>query len=641
MPRRTAELGNDKTTVATHRSQSSPEPIASEQGAMVDSLLSFQRSRGNRFVRQWLATAGIQRSHGGGQLAHDLTRTVQSGGAEPAAQTRLHVSDPGDRFEQEADRVADEVMRMAEPEISRPGTSHRMSISRACSQSGGKIGRQSMEEDEEKINRQAIEEEEEKIVQSKDAGGQKSEVSANIHGQINALRGGGSPLAESARAFFEPRFDSDFGDVRIHTDSRAAELAKGMNALAFTVGRDVAFGAGRYSPDSSEGRKLLAHELTHVVQQTGPVQRKTAGDGLHNRCRRSVEDRDRSHLSGKSQATQRVGRLKAPPSIQRRLVTFGTLPDVNALLGLLGPAAGLTLTLNVATNQTRIAAVLPGAPRSAALRTRLTTIINHATQHAEIIVARGQPQVVVGAFPTPDDLTVTRVQQVDIDDILAIEAGAADSGVVVAAHEIEENFRAHGLPAVAGVHRFRQTHQQAVALENQVAAQLIGPGRRVAEVIVNTGPTTRTVVFDYENYYLVFTLSLTAATQDQRVTSSRRAAPVVVSARTIDNFASGNNAVPAAGAATIAAAAADVAANPTSTVLIEGFADSQGAAAANLTVSRNRATRAQASLVAAGVGANQIHTEGRGANNFVAANDTPANRALNRRVVITVRRPGP
>lgn len=649
MPRRTAEQGNnDKTTVTKPRSPSSSEPLASERSGMVDSILSFQRTRGNRFVRQWLATAAIQRSQGRRLLAHE-----KGDGKAITAQTRLRVSDPGDHFEQEADRVADEVMRMAELEVSKPGSACRIGISRARSQCDGigrqaidedeqKISRQAVDEDEEKISRQAVDDDEEKISrQAREAGGHNLEVSGEMHGQINALRGGGSPLEESARTFFEPRFDCDFSDVRIHTDSRAAELARGMNALAFTVGRDVAFGAGRYSPDSAEGRKLLAHELTHVVQQTGPVQRKTPNDGLHNSCRRAVENDVRTRLSGGAHASRRVGRLKAPRSIQRRLVTFGTLPDVNALLGLIGPAAGLTLTLNVANNQTQIAAVLPGVPPSPALRTQLTTIINHARQHAEVIIARGQPQVQVGAFPQPSDLTVTRVQQIDIDDILAIDAGAPGNGVAKAAHEIQENFQAHGVTPVAGRDRFSRAHERAVAAESAVTAQLIGPGRRDGGVTINTGAGTTTVIQDFENYYLVYTTSLVAATQDVTVTSARRAAPVVISARTIDNYASGATAVPAAGAGTIALAAADVAANPTSTVMIEGFSDSRGSAAGNLTSSRRRAERARAALVTAGVGTGQIRIEPRGATNFVAPNNNAANRALNRRVVITVRRPGP
>ena len=92
-----------------------------------------------------------------------------------------------------------------------------------------------------------------------------SPMAANIQN----LRGGGSALLAGTRAFFEPRFGVDFSQVRLHTDTRAADTAKSINAKAFTVGRDIAFGAGQYVPQSPEGKRLLAHELTHVVQQNG------------------------------------------------------------------------------------------------------------------------------------------------------------------------------------------------------------------------------------------------------------------------------------------------------------------------------------------------------------------------------------
>jgi hypothetical protein len=79
----------------------------------------------------------------------------------------------------------------------------------------------------------------------------------------------GQPLATSARAFFEPRFGYSFEHVRVHTGPAAAESAQAVNALAYTVGRDIVFGAGQYASDTTAGRRLLAHELTHVVQQKG------------------------------------------------------------------------------------------------------------------------------------------------------------------------------------------------------------------------------------------------------------------------------------------------------------------------------------------------------------------------------------
>jgi outer membrane protein OmpA-like peptidoglycan-associated protein len=83
----------------------------------------------------------------------------------------------------------------------------------------------------------------------------------------DVLSSSGQPLDAGTKTFMEPRFGYDFSQVRVHTDARAAESARAVNALAYTVGRDVVFGNGEYEPGTSEGRRLLAHELTHVVQQ--------------------------------------------------------------------------------------------------------------------------------------------------------------------------------------------------------------------------------------------------------------------------------------------------------------------------------------------------------------------------------------
>jgi hypothetical protein len=91
-------------------------------------------------------------------------------------------------------------------------------------------------------------------------------VPSIVHGVLNSS---GQPLDAGTRAFMEPRFGHDFSQVRVHTDARAAESAQSVNALAYTVGRNVVFGVGQYAPATSEGKRLMAHELTHVVQQTG------------------------------------------------------------------------------------------------------------------------------------------------------------------------------------------------------------------------------------------------------------------------------------------------------------------------------------------------------------------------------------
>ncbi|RZN35500.1 MAG: DUF4157 domain-containing protein [Methanophagales archaeon ANME-1-THS] len=92
--------------------------------------------------------------------------------------------------------------------------------------------------------------------------------------EILARKGSGRPLEPEVRRFVEPRFGYDFSKIRIHTDSFAARTAHDLGAEAFTIGRDVFFGTGRYNPSSSEGRRLIAHELTHVVQQMPLLSKK-------------------------------------------------------------------------------------------------------------------------------------------------------------------------------------------------------------------------------------------------------------------------------------------------------------------------------------------------------------------------------
>lgn len=181
-------------------------------------------------------------------------------------QTKLTVSEPGDSHEQEADRVADEVMRMAAP-------AHNTAVPQ--------IQRKCDSCEEEEISRKTDEEEkeEETPVQRKAANQNASPNSSFAKGEIST--GNGQSLPASARSFFEPRFGSDLSDVRIHADAEAARTASDLGARAFTTGRDVFFNSGQYAPDAFEGRRLIAHELTHVFQQNeaGETQIHRQGDG--------------------------------------------------------------------------------------------------------------------------------------------------------------------------------------------------------------------------------------------------------------------------------------------------------------------------------------------------------------------------
>lgn len=93
--------------------------------------------------------------------------------------------------------------------------------------------------------------------------------------------GGGSPLDRDTRGFMESRLGADFSDVRVHTDGKATESARSVQAYAYTVGNDVVFQSDKYSPESESGQRMLAHELTHVVQQrSGPVDGTPAPGGI-------------------------------------------------------------------------------------------------------------------------------------------------------------------------------------------------------------------------------------------------------------------------------------------------------------------------------------------------------------------------
>jgi hypothetical protein len=140
---------------------------------------------------------------------------------------------------------------------------------------------QRQEEEEEEVQMQAGEEEEEEI-QAQPAGNQPTTVSENLETSINNARGSGHPLSDNVREPMGQAFGADFSGVRVHTDSQADLLSQELSAKAFTTASDIFFRQGEYSPTSDTGKKLIAHELTHVVQQTG-------GDELRHRTAREVK----------------------------------------------------------------------------------------------------------------------------------------------------------------------------------------------------------------------------------------------------------------------------------------------------------------------------------------------------------------
>jgi outer membrane protein OmpA-like peptidoglycan-associated protein len=503
------------------------------------------------------------------RLGHDFSRIHVHPPAVGTVQVKFAVNRPGDRYEQEADRVATQVMNMPDFPVEQQHEAQ------------GSVPLQKLIRD-------------------------------TTH--TGTLGRGGSPLPDSVRSYFEPRFDHDFSQVRVFTDDKAASVAHAMSARALTVGQNIFFRPNEYQPTNSGGRALLAHELTHIIQQSG---------------------------GSRTKGRFGVSQVSSPSLVQRRLIATGSHADIDAFMALIGPAIGLELEHDPATNAIRGVASLATPATSPALAATLTHIMDDAVQDAEVHMGRGQAGVAVGAFPAPPDLTGGRVQQIDIDDVLQIEAGARGSGLAKIAHEIQENYHAHSFPVVAGTSRYPPSHREALASESAVAQELVGPGNRVASVTVPIGSNISTRVQDFENYFLVF--DLTQVGTDFSVSNARQAPRVNVATYTIDGFVTGSDAVPAAGAATIATVVADLAANPTATVRIEGFTDDVGVPAGNDPLSLRRAENARDDIIMAGAtgGPVRFHVVGRGEAAFVAPNNTAANRSLNRRVVIRIDRPGP
>lgn len=240
MERRQAASRTSTVAAAVH-----PMPVARR----------LQQRLGNRGT-QALAAQVVARSS-----ARGIAPTSSAGTGQ------LTLSQPGDAHEREAESVADKVMRMATPAR---GLSANSSVSNTmCASAIHRRCAACDEAQEQAIARDAKAAAIETQVDRHEASAVTPQVTPSVAADIRALQGKGSPLPPSTRAFFEARFEADFREVRVHTDTHAARTSSAINAKAFTVGRDIAFGNGQFSPNSYQGRHLLAHELTHVVQQTG------------------------------------------------------------------------------------------------------------------------------------------------------------------------------------------------------------------------------------------------------------------------------------------------------------------------------------------------------------------------------------
>lgn len=189
---------------------------------------------------------------GAGGFFEPVPRAGMSG-----IQFKMNVGQPGDKFEQEADRMADKVMRM-------PASASPVKEEKLQRQADDTL----QKKEDEKIQKAPAAEEK---LQRKGDG--TPTINAGTQSAIQNSSSGGQPLAPDVRSYMEPRFGADFSKVRIHSDPEAASLSNQLSARAFTHQNHVFFSRDQYQPGTSEGKQLLAHELTHTIQQGHAVQR--------------------------------------------------------------------------------------------------------------------------------------------------------------------------------------------------------------------------------------------------------------------------------------------------------------------------------------------------------------------------------
>lgn len=210
-------------------------------------MLRMQPTIGNQAVQRMLQTnaedLGVGSfSSASSHFAHDFGELPAHPRSHAGVQAKLTVGPPGDIYEQEADHVSDQVMRMHDLQVQPP----------ACP----------------KCQTEHLRQAGERVQANLVPAGDRRQVAVPpiVHEVVAAP---GQALDPVTRGFMERRFGHDFGRVRVHADERAAESARAVNARAYTLGQNVVFGAGQFAPGTYAGKSLLAHELTHVLQQGG------------------------------------------------------------------------------------------------------------------------------------------------------------------------------------------------------------------------------------------------------------------------------------------------------------------------------------------------------------------------------------
>lgn len=277
---------------ATPANSKIPSRAHLTQSRDVNSILHLQRTIGNQAVQRLLQSIAEELNAGltgtaSPHLGHDLSGIPISPPTAEAIRTKLAINTPGDEYEQEANRVAEQVMRMPEPAVQRGRSRPEW-----CAASSDRL-----DGDE--------------LVRKIRIGTISADVTEAPPIVNEVLRSPGEPLDDSTRCIMEARFGHVFRDVLVHKDARAARSAHAVNARAYTVGHDIVFATGQYRPDTADGAKLLAHELAHVAQQRP---QSTQRPVPANQVQRQEKDND-------SLPVVRSTVLRAPPTFQQDALT--------------------------------------------------------------------------------------------------------------------------------------------------------------------------------------------------------------------------------------------------------------------------------------------------------------------------------
>ena len=223
-------------------------------------------------------------------------------------QAKLAISSPDDPEERQADDVAHTIMRKSAGAPS----------STPCSCSGeGEM----CEECQQKQSAPALQ----RRASAPSAPARAPHIVSDV------LRSPGHPLDSATRAFFEPRFGRDFSDVRVHADGPAADSARSVNAVAYTAGQHLVFDRGQYAPHSAAGAYLLAHELTHVVQQTGAAQPIDSVDNANSLSIESSGEADAERAVRNIEAGRPPGRISSHRFSVQRQGFFGVPEELGNL----------------------------------------------------------------------------------------------------------------------------------------------------------------------------------------------------------------------------------------------------------------------------------------------------------------------